>query len=186
MHMDIQGEATDTTVISLPISSSRVNGEADFLTWKVYGKEMQENNKKKIESNLTVNLKMTANSLARINVILDEAAGDQISAVGHGILDMSVGTNENLSLNGRLDIDRGDYTFTFQSIKRKFKLSEGESNYIQWNDDPYDADINVVAEYTAPNVRFIDLGIINNPALSVLNNNVKNYVGDVLVRTAIT
>ncbi len=186
MQMDIQGEATDSTEISLPISSSRVNGEADFLTWKVYGKEMQETNKKRVESNMTVNLKMTANSLAKINVILDEAAGDQISAVGHGILDMRVGTNENLSLNGRLDIDRGDYTFTFQSIKRKFKLRTGESNYIQWNDDPYDADINVVAEYTAPNVRFSDLGTNNNPALALFNSGVKNYVGDVLVRTAIT
>ena len=72
---------------------------------------------------------MTANKFARVNVILDEAAGDQISAVGHGVLDMRVGTNENLSLNGRLDIDKGDYTFTFQSIKRKFKLREGEANY---------------------------------------------------------
>ncbi|MEO5684916.1 MAG: hypothetical protein ABIQ88_19895 [Chitinophagaceae bacterium] len=186
MQLDIQGEATDSTVISLPISSSRVNGEADFLSWKVYGKEMQESSKRRIESNLTVNLKMTANPLARINVILDEAAGDQISAVGHGILDLRVGTNENLSLNGRLDIDRGDYTFTFQSIKRKFRLREGESNYIQWNDDPYDADINVVAEYTAPNVRFSDLGTNNNAAFSAINTYVRNYVGDVLVKTAIT
>ncbi|MEP6726250.1 MAG: hypothetical protein ABJC98_10560 [Bacteroidota bacterium] len=186
MHMDIQGEATDTTVISLPIGSSRVNGEADFLSWKVYGKEMQESNKKRVESNLTVNLKMTANNFAKINVILDEAAGDQISAVGHGILNMSVGTSENLSLNGRLDIDKGDYTFTFQSIKRKFRLREGESNYIQWNDDPYDADINVIAEYIAPNVRFSDLGTNNNAAFSAINPAVRNYVGDVLVRTAIT
>ena len=73
------------------------------------------------------------------------------------------------------EIDKGDYTFTFQSIKRKFKLREGEANYIQWNDDPYDADINVVAEYTAPNVRFSDLGTNNNPALSAINTNVKNY-----------
>ncbi|HTL09103.1 MAG TPA: hypothetical protein VL307_12620 [Chitinophagaceae bacterium] len=181
MQLDIQGEATDSTEISLPISSSRVNGEADFLSWKVYGKEMQDPGKRKVESNLTVNLKMTANAFAKINVILDEAAGDQISAVGHGILDMRVGTNENLSLNGRLDIDRGDYTFTFQSIKRKFKLRTGESNYIQWNDDPYDADINVVAEYTAPNVRFSDLG-----TSALFSTGVRNYVGDVLVRTAIT
>jgi hypothetical protein len=183
MQMDIQGEPTDSSVISLPIASSRVNGEADFLTWKVYGKEMQETNASKTETNLTVNLKMTANKLAKINVILDEAAGDQISAAGHGILNMRVGTSENLSLNGRLDIDQGDYTFTFQSIKRKFHLREGESNYISWIDDPYNADINVVAEYTAPNVRFGDL---NNSALSALTTNVKNYVGDVLVKTAIT
>ena len=186
MQLDMQGEATDTSVISLPISSSRVNGEADFLSWKVYGKEMQESRNKKIESNLTVNLKMTANKFARINVILDEVAGDQISAVGHGVLDMRVGTNENLSLNGRLDVDRGDYTFTFQSIKRKFKLREDEANYIQWNDDPYDADINVVAEYRAPNVRFSDLGTNNNTQLAGLNSGVKNYVGDVLVKTTIS
>jgi hypothetical protein len=185
MQMDIQGEPTDSSIINLPIASSRVNGEADFLTWKVYGKEMQETNASKVENNLTVNLKMTANKFARVNVILDEAAGDQISAVGHGILNMSVGTNENLTLNGRLDIEQGDYIFTFQSIKRKFKLSEGEarSNYIQWNGDPYNADVSVVAEYTAPHVRFGDL---NNSAVSALTTNVKNYVGDVLVKTVIT
>ncbi len=183
MQMDIQGEPTDSSVISLPIASSRVDGEADFLTWKEYGKEMQQGDASKTESNLTLNLKMTANKFAKVNVILDEAAGDQISAVGHGVLDMRVGTNENLSLNGRLDIDKGDYTFTFQSIKRKFHLREGESNYIQWTDDPYDADINVVADYTAPNVRFGDL---NNSAISALTTNVKNYVGDVLVKTTIS
>ncbi len=186
MQMDIQGEPTDSSVISLPIGSSRINGEADFLTWKVYGKEMKETSKAKVENNLTVNLRMTANKLAKINVILDEAAGDQISAVGHGVLNMSAGTNSNLTLGGRFDIDKGDYTFTFQSIKRKFKLREGESNFIKWTDDPYDADINVVAEYTAPNVRFSDLGTNNNPTLSALNSNVKNYVGDVLVKTTIT
>ncbi|MEP6748636.1 MAG: translocation/assembly module TamB domain-containing protein [Bacteroidota bacterium] len=186
MQMDIQGEPTDSSVISLPIASSRLNGEADFLTWKVYGKEMQQTNAARVENNLTVNLKMTANKFAKINVILDEAAGDQISAVGHGVLNMNVGTNSNLSLNGRFDIDKGDYTFTFQSIKRRFKLSEGEPNYIMWHDDPYNADINVVAEYTAPNVRFSDLGTNNNPALAQFNTNVKNYVGDVLVKTTIT
>jgi hypothetical protein len=44
----------------------------------------------------------------------------------------------------------------------------------------------VVAEYTAPNVRFSDLGTNNNPSLAVFNASVRNYVGDVLVRTAIT
>ncbi len=186
MQMDIQAEATDSSLISLPISSSRVNGEADFLTWKVYGKEMQDLGRKRAESNLTVNMKMTANPLARINVILDEVAGDQISAIGRGVLDLRVGTNENLSLNGRLDIDRGDYIFSFQSIKRKFKLREQEDNYIQWNNDPYNADVHVVAEYTAPNVRFSDLGTNNNAAFSAINSSVKNYQGDVIVKTNIS
>ena len=57
MQMDIQGEPTDSSVISLPIASSRVNGEADFLTWKVYGKEMQETNTAKWKAILLLTLK---------------------------------------------------------------------------------------------------------------------------------
>ena len=186
MEMDIQAEPTDSTNISLPIGSSRVTGDADFLSWKVYGKEMEETGKLKTENNLTVNLKMTANNLARINVILDEAAGDQISAVGSGIINLRAGTKEDLSLNGRFDIDRGDYIFNFQSIRRKFKLREDEENYIKWNDDPYDADINVVAEYRAYNVRFSDLGINNAIANSSGSSNINSYIGDVLVKTTIT
>ncbi len=186
MEMDVQAEPTDTSVINLPIGSSRVSGEADFLSWKVYGKEMKEVASNKTESNLTVNLKMTANNLAKVNVILDEVAGDQISASGHGVINMRVGTKENLSLNGRLDIDQGDYLFTFQSIKRKFKLREDESNYIQWNNDPYDASINIVGEYRAPKVRFSDLGIDNTKASSLGVANLNSYTEDVLVKTTIT
>ncbi len=185
MEMGIEAEATDTTEISLPIETSRVNGEADFLSWKVYGKEMNQVFGAKSESNLNVRLKMTANNLAKINVILDEAAGDRISAVGHGTIELNAGTRSDLSLKGRFDIDKGDYTFTFQSIKRYFKLREGEGNFIQWNEDPYNAEIFVVAEYRAQNVRFSDLGI-NNTIGKNFNEGVKQYVGDVLVKTTIT
>ena len=185
MEMGIDAEATDSSEISLPIETSRVNGEAEFLSWKVYGKEMNQLFNSRSESNLNVRLKMTANNLAKINVILDQAAGDKISAVGHGTLELNAGTRSDLTLKGRFDIDKGDYTFTFQSIKRYFKLRENEGNFIQWNEDPYNADIFVVAEYRAPNVRFADLGI-NNTIGKNFNESVKQYIGDVLVKTTIT
>jgi hypothetical protein len=182
-----KAEPVDSSVISLPITSGRVNSEADFLSWKVYGKEMQPSKMQKAESNLNVILHLTANPLMTINVILDEAAGDQISAIGKGTMEMKAGTRENLSMNGRFDIDRGNYTFNFQSIKRRFKLREGAGNYIKWSGDPYDADLKVTGEYIAENVRFSDLGINSKGTIySVLNEQVKRYRGDVLVTAKIT
>lgn len=183
MEMEISAEPTDSSAIYLPTANSRIKGgEADFLSWKVYGKEMAQTKVQKSESSLSVHLKMTANNLARINVILDEAAGDQISAVGHGVIDLRAGTRENLTLNGRLDINKGDYTFSFQSIKRRFKLSENASNYLLWNGDPYNATLQISAEYLAEKVRFSDLGLNSNAAYaSVLSTDVKQFQGDVLV-----
>ena len=183
MNMDIVSvEPTDSSTIYLPTVNSRVKGEADFLSWKIYGKEMAPTKTQHSESNLSVHLKMTANPLAKINVILDEAAGDQISASGRGILDLHAGTKDNLTLNGRLDISKGEYTFSFQSIKRRFTLRENATNYLQWNGDPYDATVNVSTEYKAERVRFSDLGLANNTAYtSVINQNVLQYTGDVLV-----
>jgi hypothetical protein len=186
MEMEVIAEPVDSSFIYLPTANSRVKGEADFLSWKVYGKEMAQVKTQKSESSLSVHLKMTANSLAKINVILDEAAGDQISATGRGVLDLRAGTKENLTLNGRLDINKGDYTFSFQSIKRLFKLRESASNFLVWNGDPYNATLQVSAEYLAKNVRFSDLGLNANSAYSsVLSTNVKQFVGDVLVITDI-
>ncbi|MBS1565566.1 MAG: translocation/assembly module TamB domain-containing protein, partial [Bacteroidetes bacterium] len=183
MEMDMAGEPTDSSTIFLPTTNSRVKGgEAPFLSWKVYGKEMAKPKYQKSESNLSVHLKMTANSFAKINVILDEAAGDRISAMGHGTLDLRAGTRENLTLNGRLDIDRGDYTFSFQSIKRRFSLRQNANNFLVWNGDPYNAQLNVSAEYTAPNVRFSDLGLNSNTSyMSAIDPSVRNFVGDVVV-----
>lgn len=186
MEMDVAAEPVDSSSIFLPTSNSRVKGEADFLSWKVYGKEMAQTKTQKSESSLSVHLKMTANNLAKINVILDEAAGDKISAVGRGVLDLRAGTKENLTLNGRLDINRGDYTFTFQSIKRRFRLRESANNSLQWSGDPYNAILQVSAEYLAEKVRFSDLGLNSNSVYSVIGANVKQFVGDVLVVANIT
>ena len=43
-----------------------------------------------------------------------------------------------------------------------------------------------MAEYTAPNVRFSDLGTNSSTQFAGINSNVRNFVGDVLVRTHIT
>jgi hypothetical protein len=178
MEMEIEAEATDSSEISLPIgASSQVKGEPSYLSWKVYGKEMQQGGKNKISSNLNVIMDMTANKLAKINVILDEVAGDKISAIGHGKIRLT-STKDDLQMNGRFDVDKGEYTFTFQSFLRTFVLQNNVTNYISWNKDPYDADIKISAVYNVERVRFSNLGI---PSAQITSPLVRNYQDKLLV-----
>ncbi|MDP4215444.1 MAG: translocation/assembly module TamB domain-containing protein [Bacteroidota bacterium] len=183
MQMFIKGEPTDSSNLYLPPSVNRESGDADFIVWKVYGKEMKNQEPDDKGSNLFVTLDINANNYANVYLILDPLSGDVIKTNGHGSLNIKVGTSQDLSINGRYEIDRGNYNFTFQSfIHKPFILSEGVGNYIQWSGNPYDADISIEAVYRAENVRFSDLGLSAVNGLSgIQDENVKRYRGDILV-----
>lgn len=190
MRMDIRGEPADSSRLYIRSGPSRQSGQADFIVWKVYGREMVESRLSK-ESNLNVSLDIAANNYANMYVILDELTGDIIQANGHGNLKLKAGTDGEFTIIGRYDIDRGNYNFNFQSLLRKpFKLREGVGNYIQWKGDPYDADIKIDAEYRAENVRFSDLGLdafsLQASGGSSVNNNVRKYRGEVIVVASLT
>lgn len=184
MQMDIKGEPTDTSNIYLPIGSSRETGAAGYIVWKVYGREMQNQGLSE-QSNLTVALDLTANKYAKVFVILDELTGDIIEATGNGNIRLQVEPSGSMTMNGRFNIEKGNYTFTFQSLKRNFKLRGDAGSYIAWNGDPYNAVIDVEAEYEANNVRFSDL-LNGSKDDSIMSQDVKRYRGQVLVIANIT
>jgi len=187
MRMYIKGEPTDSSNIYLPPSVVREKGEADFIEWKVYGKEMKNQAADKKSSNLLVSLDMFANNFANVYVIIDPLSGDIIKANGHGSLALEVGTNQDLTLKGRYEIDRGNYNFTFQSfIHKPFILKEGVGNYIQWSGNPYDANIGITATYKADNVRFSDLGLSAASGVVISSENVKRYSGPIIVTATLS
>lgn len=188
MKMDIRGEPADSSKLYIRSGGSQQSGETDYIRWKVYGREMQQVRSFN-ESNLSVTLDVTANNYINMYVILDELTGDIIQAVGHGNLKMKAGSDGDFSIIGRYDIDRGNYNFNFQSLLRKpFTLRPNAGNYIQWQGDPYAANIKIDAEYEAENVRFSDLGLDafslqsgTAGSSSGINNNVRKYRGKVIV-----
>ncbi len=184
MVMNIQGEPTDSSDLFINTKSSRQSDQADFVVWKVYGREM-ESSRMPGTSNLTVNLDVTANNYANMYVILDELTGDIIQATGRGNLKIHATTNGEFNILGRYDIDQGNYNFNFESLlKKPFRLREDVANYIQWSGDPSNATIKIEAEYEAENVRFSDLGTtIQNLSVS---ENVSRYRGRVLVIAALS
>lgn len=183
LQMDIKGEPTDSSYIYLPTNTSRESADADFIVWKVYGREMTKEKMTSSENNFTVTLDITANNYANVYLIIDPLTKDIIKATGHGNLHMEVGTNEDMSIRGRYVIDRGNYNFSFQSfIKKPFVFMQGTDNYILWTGDPYDADINIHAIYQAENIQFSDLvGSSNSNNSPVYQGKIKTYRGPVWV-----
>jgi TamB, inner membrane protein subunit of TAM complex len=185
LQMEIKGEPTDSSYIFIPTNTSRESAEADFIVWKVYGKEMKTEKLISSENNFTVSLDITANNYANVSLIIDPLTKDIIRATGHGNLQMRVGTNEDMSIRGLYVIDRGNYNFSFQSfIKKPFVFSQGRENFIRWSGDPYDADINIQAIYEAENIQFSALGFDQtkqNTGGSQGSSGTKNYLGPVWV-----
>jgi hypothetical protein len=187
MVMNIQGEPTDSSDLYINTKSGKQSDQADFVVWKVYGREMQDTRSYE-DDNLTINLDVTANNYADMYVIIDDLTGDIIQATGRGNLKIRATTGGEFTMTGRYDIDRGNYNFSFESLlKKPFRLREDAGNYIQWSGDPNNATIKIDAEYEAENVRFSDLGSSLSALLQDNNNSkVRSYRGKVLVVASLT
>ena len=118
MRMTISGEPNDSTHIYIPTSTSRESADADFIVFKQYGTEL-ENKKPESDVRLNIDLDLTANNKAQIDVILDELTGDVIQATGDGRIRINVPANGNMTMNGRYNIESGKYDFNFQAFLRK-------------------------------------------------------------------
>ncbi len=153
MLMNISGQPSvfDSSHIYLNTSvETREDAKIDYIDFVQFGTEMDQRNLRNKAANILVNLNITANPGCKVDVILDEETGDVIKGQGNGKLNIRVGTTEPLSMRGRYDITKGEYTFNFQTfVKKPFTLSEGS---ITWNGDPLLAIIDIDAEYLAKNV----------------------------------
>jgi len=184
MVMNISGEPslTDSSHIYLLSGNSVESGVVDYIDFIQFGSKMDDYYKGKTSSNITVNMALTANTSCKIDVILDESTGDVIKGEGSGLLKITVGNKEPLSIYGRYDISKGEYTFNFQTfLKKYFTVNSGS---ITWNGDPLKAQIDIVAEYLASNVDFSNISSV----LSATSANAQtfNQKGDLKILAHLT
>lgn len=95
----------------------------------------------------TMDLRVTVNPQARMNLIMDPNAGDKITAHGHGPLQIHYDTeSDEMKIYGKYTLTEGNYNFSLQElILRDFKINGGSS--ISFNGDPLAANIDIVAAY---------------------------------------
>ena len=156
IQMNIDGEPSllDSSHIYLSTSEEKESSSMEYIDFVKYGSEIEEakvfNN-----TNFTLNLNARANPACNIDVILDEETGDIVKGQGNGLINIRVGNNEPLSIRGSYQLTKGEYTFNFQTFfKKPFTLNKG---IINWNGDPYQANIDIEAEYLAKNVDISNL-----------------------------
>ncbi|SFD64309.1 Family of unknown function [Chitinophaga sp. CF118] len=141
----------------LPLSDSKDIGRSDYITFKTYGTEMKEEKKKRKDNvKLNVKLDISATPDAQIDVIMDAASGDMISANGTGNLQINVSTDGDFSMFGNYEISNGSYNFTLQRLTSwKFDIDKNSS--ITWNGDPREAKVDIHAKYSLPKVSLYNL-----------------------------
>jgi len=161
MNIDGQPSIFDSSHIYLPTGSSKESNSVDYIEFIKFGSLMEDSLKTIKSSNIVVNMHLNANPACMIDVILDEETGDIIKGQGTGSLNIKVGNKEPLSIRGKYEITKGDYTFNFQTFfKKPFTLNRGS---ITWNGDPMQAIIDIDAEYVATDV---DMSSLNIPSIN--------------------
>ncbi len=155
--MNITGEPSrlDSSHIYILSGNSIESGVIDYIDFIQFGNRMEETFKTKSAASVLVNMELTANPSCKVDVILDESTGDIIKGEGDGLLKIRVGNREPLSINGRYEITKGEYTFNFQTfLKKYFTVTSGT---LIWDGDPFKAKIDIEAEYLATKVNFSSL-----------------------------
>lgn len=96
-------------------------------------------------SNSTISLDLEADEKSELTIVVDELNGDYLRARGNAQLNVSMNAANELSVLGRYDITEGEYSLTYQVLKRQFEIQKG--GYINFSGDPLKADINITAIY---------------------------------------
>ena len=95
---------------------------------------------------MQINFDLTVTPDAEVQIIFDPKLGDIIRGKGNGNLNMIINTTGNFLMYGDYIIEEGDYLFTAQNlINQKFNIEPG--GRIRWTGDPFNASIDIVANY---------------------------------------
>ena len=144
MNIDIDAKTEKGTVFNLPLNSSEIISNKDFITF--VSKDTIANAIKKQTNfdGLTMNLKLEvdANSTANIFTTLGNLSGRGYSKN----LSLNINSLGDFEMSGDYIIESGSFDFTAQEIiNKKFNIRQGGT--IRWTGNPTTAQINLKAIY---------------------------------------
>ncbi|HRO41954.1 MAG TPA: translocation/assembly module TamB domain-containing protein [Flavipsychrobacter sp.] len=101
----------------------------------------------KVPVGSNINLNVTTDEEAEFSVVVDEGTGDFVRIKGVANLNTSVMPDGTLGLTGTYEIRDGYYQFSYNFIRREFRVQPGST--IVFSGDPTQAELNVTAYYEA-------------------------------------
>jgi hypothetical protein len=155
IHFDITANTGPNTTCNIPISNRAQAKESNILVFKEPkidddgGQSLRIISKPKSGIQMTVNINLTVNPNADIQIIFDKKAGDIIKGRGNGNIRLSLDPAiDKFDLFGNYAIEQGDYLFTLQNIISKhFTIEQG--SHISFNGDINRTTLDITAAYRA-------------------------------------
>jgi hypothetical protein len=175
--IDVRATANKGSQIVYNVSSPTSISKQEFIHWTdrdsvntaLSIKEKPDSVKDiNIPSDMHINFLVNMTPSATIKLIMDQNTGDYITLNGTGGLRATYYNKGSFDLYGNYLVDHGLYKLTIQNaIKKDFIFTQGGT--ISFGGDPFDAVLNLKAQYTVQGVSLADLKIGN----SFSNNNIR-------------
>ncbi|WP_439183722.1 translocation/assembly module TamB domain-containing protein [Carboxylicivirga taeanensis] len=153
--IDIAGRTRENSLFFIPLTDEESAEESSFIRFiGASDEEEAKDNGSSAESSdyavdlagMTVSMDLDITPDARCQVIFDSTVGDILRGSGYGNLQIKMDKEGGINFYGDFDFDNGDYMFTLRNVlNKKFVINQGSS--INWDGNPYDANIDLNATY---------------------------------------
>ena len=174
---DIEAFPEKETEIVYNVSSPDAIQDQEFITWrdmgsmspdKVSGADTKNDDDDDFRSNIRMNFLIHTTTDNTLRLIMDERTGDYITLNGTGTLRATYFNKGGMEIFGNYNVQHGEYKMTIQQvITKNFTFLPGGT--IAFGGPPFEADVNLEAQYIVPSVPLSDLSIGN----SFSNNSVR-------------
>jgi hypothetical protein len=143
------------TKIYIPLDGAASVSSSDYIEYITTNESdkkdslliVNQTKSKKLESNISMDFNFNITPEAYCELQLDRQTGDLIKANGNADLNLKVSSKGDFTLNGIYELDKGEYSFNFETlITKQFKILP--KSKIIWTGDPMEADLDIKAEYT--------------------------------------
>jgi len=96
-------------------------------------------------SGINLELNLTVTDDAQVDLIFNEYTRDILRGVSQGDIQINLNRAGDMTLYGEVEVVSGNYLFTSTGVNKPFNIRPGGT--IVWNGDPYEAELNIVADY---------------------------------------
>jgi hypothetical protein len=127
ISMNVVGSPVAKSHIYIPVKTDADVNSYNYVSFKT--QEKIELVKKHKRSKFSLSLIAKTNPLAELTLVLDPTTGDEINATGSGTLDLKMPADGDIKINGKYEIDDGNYVFTLKQLlfRRNFTINSGST-----------------------------------------------------------
>ncbi len=179
IYMKIDAETGEGTSLTIPVKLYVDSADKSFIN---YRKEKKTKVKNKIVNRLKgidVDMSMKITDAAKMKIIMDPNAGDNLVGRGTGLIRLLVSQDKDIEMYGDFKFETGKYLFTlYELVNKEFTIRPGSK--INWYGDPFEGIMDIKADYLANHIS------LANFISEYIPNNNRNYKGDVALTSMLT